>query len=360
MQSTSTYNTTAGGSGHVLLVSPRTFSYEEVICSALREMGYRVTWWNERASNATWYKLALRLAPGLTSRLSTSHFLRKLQALPHDEITHVLVIKGEGVSRKVIEAMRQRMAAATMSYYLWDGVDNVPGAVRIADCFDAVATFDPVDAIRFGWHHRPLFARHSAAVPRAKPPEVGAEFDWCFIGTLHSDRHRVIHRLRRAAGASSRSFVLGFSPSRAMMWVRRVTDWTLWLAPAGTVSTHALPAAEVLAVVARSRAVLDVEHPRQRGLTMRTIETLMAGQKLVTTNARIVESDLFHPTRVHVVSRQSPDIPEDFFAAPFEPIGDKVRRRYTCQGWALELIMLAEAGRRGHVQSPVEAAPAIR
>ena len=321
--------------GHVLLVSPLTFSYHEAICAALRKMGYEVTWWNERARTATWYKLALRLLPGTTRRWSAGHFLGLLRALPRHTITHVLVIKGEGLSREVCVEMRAVLGPVPMGFYLWDGVDNVKSVTDIVGCFNSAASFDAVDAARFGWRHRPLFSRFDAP---AQPPAAGTDFDWCFIGTLHSDRHRVVHRLRQAGGPRSRSFAFGFCPSRAMLWARYLADWTMWRAPAGTLATRSIPAADVQAIVARSRVVLDVEHPRQRGLTMRTIETLMAGHKLATTNPHILYSDLYHPTRVHVISRHRPAIPDSFLAEPFEPLSPELRQRYSCTGWALELL----------------------
>ena len=328
--------------GHVLLVSPLTFSYHEVICSQLRDMGYGVTWWDERASSATWYKLALRLLPGPTRSGSARHFLRLLDALPRSTITQVLVIKGEGLTPEVCTALRKVLGEVPMGFYLWDGLENVKGMSKIVDCFDCAASFDPVDAAKLGWRHRPLFSRFKAAIT---PPEAGRDFDWCFIGTLHSDRHQVVHRLRLAGGPQSRSFVFGYSPNRLMLWARHLVDWTLWRAPAGTLSTASMPASEVQAIVARSRVVLDVEHPRQRGLTMRTIETLLAGQKLATTNPHIVESDLYHPSRVCVISRQQPSIPASFLEQPFAPLPAKLRDRYTCEGWAQELIAQAQEKR---------------
>jgi hypothetical protein len=332
-----------GARGHVLLVSPRTFSYHLSICETLGAMGYAVTWWDERARSSTWYKLALRLLPGPTRRWSERHFLRLLKALPANTITQVLVIKGEGLTREVCATMRHIFGDVPMGFYLWDSLDNIKGVAHIVDCFDAAASFDPVDAAAMGWRHRPLFSCFKAA---ALPPPAGRDFDWCFIGTLHSDRHRVVHRLRQAGGPQCRSFVFAFSPSAAMMWVRRLTDWTLWRAPAGTLATTPMPAAAAQAFAARSRVVLDVEHPRQRGLTMRTIETLLAGHKLVTTNSRITQSDLYHPSRVHVISRQNPSIPASFLNQPFEPVPAGIRRRYSCQDWAQELLDQARTARQ--------------
>jgi len=293
--------------GHVLLVSPLTFSYHLSISATLHSMGYAVTWWDERASSATWYKLALRLFPAMTVRWSERSFLKRLHQLDPTSVSHVLVIKGEGLSRRVALKMRETLASASMGLYLWDGVENVKGVSKILTAFDSVATFDP-----------------------------------CFIGTIHSDRHRVIHRLRQRCGPLSKNFVFGYFQSPVMLFIRRLLDWTLWLAPKGTLSTKPMSAADVAQVVECSRAVLDVEHPRQRGFTMRTIETMLAGKKLVTTNKHILDSDLYDPSRVCVINRTNPGIPAEFLDQPYLPVPDSLRSHYSCEGWAAELLSLQD------------------
>lgn len=328
--------------GHVLLVSPLTFSYHVSISETLRLMGYAVTWWDERASSAILYKLFLRLFPSIAVRCFERSFLARLRQLDPISVTHVLVIKGEGLSRRVVLEMRATLASASMGLYLWDGAENVKGMSNIVSVFDSVATFDPVDAKTFGWTYRPLFGRNiSAHEEIVSPPQ----FDWCFIGTIHSDRHRVIHRLRRRYGQTARSFVFGYFQSPLMLFVRRLGDWTLWLAPKGTLATKAMPAAEVAQHVERSRAVLDVEHPRQRGFTMRTIETLLAEKKLVTTNNYILGSNLFHPSRVVVINRTKPEIPAGFLDLPYLAVPDSLRNYYSCEGWVSDLLALQESAR---------------
>ena len=325
-------------------------SYHVSISETLRAMGYGVTWWDERASSATWYKLALRLVPGATVRWSERAFRNQLQRLDVPSITHVLVVKGEGLSQRLAFEIRKTLAAASMGLYLWDSAENVRGVAIILPAFDSVATFDPLDAKTFGWSYRPLFARDMSA---NRDAPMSAQYDWCFIGTIHSDRHRVIHRLRRRGGPQVRSFVFAFFQSPLILLARMLTDWTLWQAPRGTLSTRPMPAADVAQIVRRSRAVLDIEHPRQRGFTMRTIETLLAGKKLVTTNEHIVGSDLYHPSRAHVISRRTPEIPAGFVERPCDAVADDLRHRYSCEGWAAELLGLQDAARaQGAASSP--------
>jgi len=330
--------------GHVLLVSPNTFSYHLSIADTLRSMGYAVTWWDDRAQTSTWYKLAIRLFPTFTVRWSERAYLDRLQQLDPTSISHVLVVKGEGLSRRVVSEMRKTLVSASFGLYLWDGVANVKGVSTILSAFDSVATFDPMDANTFGWTFRPLFGRNISARQNTTPL---APFDWCFIGTVHSDRHRVIHRLRQRYGRQARSFVFCYFPSPLILFARWLTDWTLWLAPKGTLSTQAMPAAEVAQIVECSRSVLDVEHPRQRGLTMRTIETLLAEKKLMTTNQFILESTLFEPSRVVVINRSKPEIPVNFLDLPYVAIPESLRTYYSCEGWASELLALQDSAKYG-------------
>jgi hypothetical protein len=133
-------------------------------------------------------------------------------------------------------------------------------------------------------------------------------------------------------------FAFGFIPGRLMWFLRHLADWSLWR-PAGIrLSTEPIAASDVHRITAASRAVVDIEHPRQRGLTMRTIETLLAGHKLVTTNAHVSQSDLYDPTRVCIVDRKRPRIPHAFLDAPAHPVPDAVASRYTLDGFLDELI----------------------
>ena len=322
-------------SERVLVVTPLTFSYHVSICEALEKLGYAPTWWNDRANSSTLYKIALRLMPRLTTRLTESHFNRQIDALPENAFDHILIIKGEGMGERVIRKLRQRHPRASMGLYLWDSTENAKGVMRIAPLFDTVATFDPVDAAENGWNYRPLFAR-KAALGASQIQD--ASYDWCFIGTVHSDRHQVISRLRQTGGVQSRGYVFAYFQSPLMLVGRKLIDWTLWSAPAGTLSTVPMPASEVAEVVAQSRTVLDVEHPQQRGLTMRTIETLLTGKKLLSTNRHLLASDLYDPSRAQMIDRSAPKIDADFLKTPVTPVTEEIRARYTCEYWATELL----------------------
>ena len=94
----------------------------------------------------------------------------------------------------------------------------------------------------------------------------------------------------------------------------------------------------VQSVFSASLSILDIEHPNQVGLTMRTFETLGASKKLVTTNAGVRDYDFFSPSNVYVIDRVNPRVPKDFLDSPYVPLPDSVRARYSIAGWLNEIL----------------------
>ena len=88
-------------------------------------------------------------------------------------------------------------------------------------------------------------------------------------------------------------------------------------------------------------AVLDIEHPNQSGLTMRTFEVIASGKKLITTNKKIIEHDFFDPSRICVIDRNKPVISDDFLKSPTPPLSESFLSHYSLQGWILDVLNIS-------------------
>jgi hypothetical protein len=320
---------------NTLVICAPFFSYHRIIVGELESRGHTVAWWSDRISENSLYKILLRSFPKTVARLSSGSFKCKARLLEKKYIKNVLVVKGEGLSAAAVKALRSSMPDARFHLYLWDGIENVRGAAQIAPLFDSVSSFDPEDAKMLGWHHRPLFASNTGDV--AQVAMVRCKYDWVFIGSLHSDRYKILKRIVSNSSHLS-SFVYGFIPGKLAWWLRHLTDWTLWQPGTIKISTVPLTPKMVSQIVDQARVAIDIEHPRQRGLTMRTIETLMAHKKIITTNSRIRDTDLFDESRVWIIDRNNPVISESFLDTPFLPLASAIRERYSIRGWVNEIF----------------------
>jgi hypothetical protein len=320
-----------------LLISPTFFDYYKDIGKEFEKLGFEFFWMNTWLSKNPIYKILLRVAPVLVSKLSTAQYIRNIEDLNLDNVAEILVVKGEGLSINFIHYLRRKFPVASLSLYLWDGVENTRGVVNIAPAFDKVSTFDPKDAKIFGWHYRPLFARRAEEMQTT--PNTQVKYDWAFIGSLHSDRFAVLRRLTRIETMQS-FFAFGFIPGSFMWVLRHLTNLNLWCHGSIEISIKAISPDQVNSIAESSRSVVDIEHPRQRGLTMRSIETLLIGRKLITTNVEIKNSDLFDESRVYVIDRKNPSIPREFINSPFLQIPQEIRARYYIKNWLSDVICI--------------------
>jgi hypothetical protein len=319
----------------ILVICAPFFLYHKIIIEELESRGHSIIWFSDRISENALYKLLLRCFPSIVAKLSSSSFERKFSILEVEFIRDVIVVKGEGLSSRVIKVLRKSIPKARFHFYLWDGIENVGGALKIAPLFDTVSTFDPEDAKRFGWRHRPLFANSAEEMLQVSVEPCA--HDWVFIGSLHSDRYKILKCLVSNSSHLS-TFVYGFIPGKLAWWLRHLINWSLWRPGKIKISTIPLNLKTVRQIVDKARACVDIEHPKQRGLTMRTIETLMSCRKLITTNSRIRDTDLFDESRVCIIDRNAPVIPENFLNTPFLPLDSSVRERYSIRGWVNEIL----------------------
>lgn len=86
---------------------------------------------------------------------------------------------------------------------------------------------------------------------------------------------------------------------------------------------------ELTNIVSESRAILNVVMPNQTGVTMRDIESMLFGVKLITTNATIEEKDFFNPNNIYRLDGTKIDGLMDFMSKPLVPVPQEIKNRYT-------------------------------
>ena len=87
-----------------------------------------------------------------------------------------------------------------------------------------------------------------------------------------------------------------------------------------------------------SKAIVDIQHPNQFGLTMRTIETIGSGKKLITTNKDIVNYDFYNPNNICVIDRENPVVPLDFLKSDYQQLSEQIIKKYTLKQWVYDVL----------------------
>ena len=165
------------------------------------------------------------------------------------------------------------------------------------------------------------------------------KYDLFFVGTVHSDRYNFIKSIvNQYEAKGKKAFTWFYFPSRVLYYKMCLTNKVVRLAPKREFKFTPLSSNELSDLLASSNVVLDVQHPKQTGLTMRTIETLGAKKKLITTNGQIKDYDFYNPNNILVVDRHHPMIPEEFINNSYEEIPQDVYERYYIDNWSEVLL----------------------
>ncbi|WP_316658394.1 hypothetical protein [Ralstonia condita] len=321
----------------VLIMSPRFFGYENAIAQAVCALGAHAEVVLDKPSNTVWTKGATRLAPSLVATRMANYIRSLAEQYGRDSFDEVVVIKGEALHAEAVELLRAAFPRARCTYYNWDSLRNYPHLKDILPLFDACFSFDAEDCETVGrLAHLPLFYTDEYR----DLPVMEPRYDLFAVASLHSDRYDVIQRVIRQCPEATRAFTYFFYPSKVALLGKKVLEPGFITPPLREIQWTPLPKEKMIDGLVRSRAVIDVQHPRQTGLTMRTIEMVGANKKLITTNPLVKTYDFYNPNNILVIDRAQPDIPPTFFDTHYTPLTEAIRQKYSIHTWLAVLLGL--------------------
>lgn len=320
----------------VLLIGIGFYDYEAAIAAEFRALGAEVWIEDERPAELRSQLAGLRrrLSLDMTGALTRHHAAIIERARKCGALNHVVVIKGALLDAAFLSALRDAQPWARFTAYHWDSMARYPELISRQKLFDRVYTFDHVDAAsHVDFNLRPLFFRPELT---QAVPSGAREHDICFVGWLHHKRLVQVEAIRAQAET------LGLSCFYHLF----TGGWTrtkLILAGRGRgVKSHPLPFASYAAAVAASDVILDLPHPQQTGLTMRAVEAVAAGKKLITTSRDVQKYDFYRPENIHIIDATSPRIDPDFLAIPPIALPSELVARYSLRSWVLDVCGLTE------------------
>ena len=318
----------------VLLIAPAFFGYELEIQAELERRGAIVSRLLDRPFERASMIAMARFGRRWIMPAADRYYRRELSRLGDRNYSLAIIISGQTVSERTISRIARDNPSVRMILYMWDSLKNRPAAAGNFPLFDRVLTFDRDDAQRFDIQFRPLF--YGAGFEAAETTKD--RLDFSFIGTAHTDRYRVVSMIAQQAPPTAKSVIYYFLHAPWVFFAQKVINPAFREAKLSDFSFASLPKREVWETFRRSNVIIDVEHPKQRGLTMRTIETFGAGKKLITTNADVRQYDLFDPSNMLVIDRTNPKVPVEFFETPPAPTDPTLRYKYSIRGWLDDIL----------------------
>jgi hypothetical protein len=266
-----------------IFICPDFFNYKELIEKELSFRYEKVYSFSDRPECSSLHKALIKY--------NILHF-QKIYARKHsklildyisdgiNDISIVFIVKGTCIDRDFLTHLKIANPKINIVIYSWDSVKNAPNFLELSKFADSAFSFDPEDCLKYKFSYIPLFFYNNMEENRHI---IDKKYDFSFVGSYHSDRVAVLNRFL-LNHSNANSFIKIFFQSRLQYLFYFFYDRDLRCMPASWLTFNVLSNADIEDVYRESTYVIDIHHPSQSGLTMRTWEALSSTTALYTTN----------------------------------------------------------------------------
>jgi len=281
----------------ILFIAPIFFDYEKIIKKSLELHYEKVIFKNEVPFNSSVKFYAVKRLSNFLAQKAIDNYNEELLGIIKDEnIKQIFIIRGVGLNENFFKGIRLSKQKVKIYHYQWDSFSIVPNGKMIGGYADYNFSFDLKDTqINSRFKHLPLFFIGENPKAKAVPVNFTQDIDILFVGSYHSERHKVAAKVNSYCemhGLSFRShiYIPVYSYVRDRLTTKKINR--------KDVSFKKLSHDKYHELIVRSKVILDLPYASQNGSTMRTIESLSFGRKLVSTNKMLKNENFYSSDNV--------------------------------------------------------------
>ena len=322
----------------VLFFCPKFFGYEKALAQKMMDSGAEVHFYDERMNPSSLEKILIRLnLRGFLKSKIYKYYTAILDEYEIDYFDYIIFFNPETVTTDLLKKMKNKQNKAKFILYMWDSFSNKLHSKDLISYFDKCLTFNREDADNYSMSFRPLFFidEYNADLVSEK---TDCDIDIGFIGTIHSDRYGILKQIEKWATENRLStYFYMYFPSYIVYLKYKLEMIGKYKIKKEEFHFNSLSPKEVFSILNRCKAIVDIQHPNQTGLTMRTVEMLGMRKKIITTNLDIESYDFYNSSNILKVSRENIIISQDFLSSE-NFIETDARKKYSIENFLLDII----------------------
>ena len=315
----------------VLFIGIGFYDYDLIIQQAIEKLGFEVDYFCETPKTITYTISNYLKIRSISNRIKSKHSIL-IATKCKENYDFIFVIKGDVITPESLEIIRQKNKTAKTILYLWDSIKRMSNYKKIESYFDTIYSFDRVDALNDNkLKFKPLFYRSEY---KRDENNHSFLFDLFFIGWAHSDRATLLQKIASILEEQKLKVKFFIFVGKMSYYISK----SIRTVDSMTIRKPISPKA-VVKYSTNSRAVLDLAHPLQTGLTMRTIEVLFGiNRKLITTNKDIANYSFYNENNILIINRENLEIPKSFFEKDFIPYPKEIIDSFFIENWVKDFF----------------------
>lgn len=321
---------------NILYISPKFFNYENKIQNELERMGASVDFYDDRPANDFFTKVCIRVKlKSIIKKKVDDYYDSIYNEISKKEYHYIFVVSPETLDFDKLLKIKEIQKKAKCILYMWDSFKN-KNSLNTIKLFDKVFSFDSRDVKKYDLIFLPLFYCNEY---NNKLLKEEYKFDLSFIATAHSDRYKLAKEIKKILEKNGlKIYFYFYLPSKIMYIIRKIFIKKYEYGKISDFSFQSLNQEKIINVFNNSNVILDINHPEQFGLTMRTIECLGAEKKLITTNQNIRNYDFYNPNNILIIDRENIKIDISFFEKEYQSLSEEIYQKYSLNNWLKSIL----------------------
>ncbi|MDH6525581.1 hypothetical protein [Polynucleobacter sphagniphilus] len=291
----------------VLFIGLDYHSYTKSIISELEIIGSQVDWVDIQP-RSLFFKFFHTINSTLFNKYLNYYHLSKILQSSTTSYDKVLFLQTHQMSLFNLQLLRKIHSQAEFILYNWDSILNHDYRQH-AKYFDRVLTFDRLDAIEYGYAYLPLFCQRSM---QGLLRNRGRTLSLYTVGNIVKPaRYSAINLFRdycRKHGIEFRDY-LKISPVVFILLLKSR------ILPKG-IKLREIEFERFIELIEISSAVFDFSNHSQSGQTMRMIENVCCGKKIITNNVWVREEKFYSQDRIYIFNDLDFTGVEEFLKVP--------------------------------------------
>ncbi|MGB5920493.1 hypothetical protein [Arcobacter sp.] len=319
----------------ILLIAPKFHHYHLSIKEGIEQLGANVIFMYDVVNNKFFNNIRHRTKYPI-NRVFDNFYHKYMLSQIDDSFDIIFLIRGELIDKVFLEKVRKKALNAKFVMYQWDSLAHHKYK-DIIPYFDKVYSFDKKDAKTLNIKYLPLFYTQEYKIVRNSSQDK--IYDIVFFGTHHSGRLDIIKKIESLSKKNNLKFKHHLYTNAFYKFKLRLFS-SFPKEDLKYLKTKTLTLKDIVKIYEQSKAVLDIEMSNQTGLTIRTIEALGAGKKLLTTNKEIINSEIYDSNYVQIIDRDDIKIDSDFFKDNAIDNTEKLKK-YSLENWLIQILKVA-------------------
>lgn len=294
----------------ILYIGLDYYHYPKMIREGLEKLGYDVDYYPIEP-RTLFYKISRYLFKSAYRRALDAYHSAVITKSASTKYDKVFFITTHFFSIENLKLLKESQSSAEFISYHWDSIKQY-NYLNSIDYFDKVYSFDKHDCDSHGILYLPLFA--SGAYNGISDRKSGQDIDIYMVGSIvQTKRYLLVQEFKDFCYKNGITFYFHLKVT-PVTYLKLLLNGVI---PRG-VSFDTMESDAMKEIVSRSRAVLDVTNHEQSGLTMRVIENIAIGKKLVTTNINIKNEPFYNKNQVFLLGEDNMNDLKEFIYRDIE------------------------------------------